>query len=389
MTEKNFYEFDTGDGVKHYFKKDLSDSDKYVVCTCAKNENDYIIEFIEHYINLGFDKIFICDNNDDESLLDIIQDYIDKNLVEVFDCRGFGSFQVQFYTMFCQEGNYKWCAYFDCDEFLELNVYNNIKDYLATKEDEICISFNWLMFGSNGKLHKTRDNIQERFPLPVSPVPLFTENVFIKSIVRGGDAFKNCSGFNGSHLPLIDGGYKRCIGGYNYETSDTHQFFPPRYKEAYLKHYYTKSFDEWLNKSRRGWPDGTPNLTVGNYFILGDWVDLDIKKMLLGLFSDETIETLNDADKTIYNTWDVIMFTNKSKWVYGYLLGVLRALYSTTNHTFLITGEHIDDTMYNFFLEMGFKTGNKVVWVNNYDEAWFSYLKYSKKEQGTYYIINL
>ena len=58
MTEKNFYEFDTGNGVKHYFKKDLNDSDKYVVCTCAKNENDYIIEFIEHYINLGFDKIF-------------------------------------------------------------------------------------------------------------------------------------------------------------------------------------------------------------------------------------------------------------------------------------------------------------------------------------------
>ena len=33
------------------------------------------------------------------------------------------------------------------------------------------------------------------------------------------------------------------------------------YKEGYIKHYYTKSFEEWTNKSKRGWPDGTEHNT--------------------------------------------------------------------------------------------------------------------------------
>ena len=34
-----------------------------VVC-CAKMEENYIIEFVEHYKNLGISHIFIADNND-------------------------------------------------------------------------------------------------------------------------------------------------------------------------------------------------------------------------------------------------------------------------------------------------------------------------------------
>ena len=57
-----------GEVIPTAFRKDPADGDKYVVCTCARGENDYIVEFVDHYLNLGFDKIFICDNNDDDSL---------------------------------------------------------------------------------------------------------------------------------------------------------------------------------------------------------------------------------------------------------------------------------------------------------------------------------
>ena len=122
-----FYYFNNGFGNERWFRKDINDRNKYLVVTCAKNENEYIREWIQHYLNLNFDKIIICDNNDDESLLGVISDYIEQGVVEVFDCRGLGSFQVQFYSMFCAEGNYEWCGYFDCDEFLELNAYSDIK----------------------------------------------------------------------------------------------------------------------------------------------------------------------------------------------------------------------------------------------------------------------
>ena len=39
---------------------------KIRVCLCAiiKDENKYIIHFIEHYKNLGYDHMYIYDNND-------------------------------------------------------------------------------------------------------------------------------------------------------------------------------------------------------------------------------------------------------------------------------------------------------------------------------------
>ena len=188
---ENIYVLELEEGVTITFPKHEEDKDKYMVIACAKNENDYIREWIEHYKKLDFDKIIICDNNDDESLIDVIDDYVNSGLVEIFNCRGLGSFQVQLYSMFCREGNYKWCGYFDCDEFLELNIYNSIKEYLNTKPNDICVSFNWLMFGSNEKLFKEDGLVQDRFKYPVSPISLYTENCFIKSLVRGGDFFKN------------------------------------------------------------------------------------------------------------------------------------------------------------------------------------------------------
>ena len=37
------------------FRKDPSDKDKYIVIACAKNAEEYIVEWVEHYLGLGFD----------------------------------------------------------------------------------------------------------------------------------------------------------------------------------------------------------------------------------------------------------------------------------------------------------------------------------------------
>ena len=55
---------------------DETDKEKYLVFTCAKNEDKYLIEFVEHYLNLGFDKIIIADNNDEPTILELLDDYI-------------------------------------------------------------------------------------------------------------------------------------------------------------------------------------------------------------------------------------------------------------------------------------------------------------------------
>ena len=380
-----WYKLWLNDNDIKYFPKHYEDKDKYLVFTCAKNENEYIREWIQHYLDLNFDKIIICDNNDDESLVNVISDYIENGVVEIFDCRGLDSFQVQIYSMFCSEGNYRWCAFFDCDEFLELNLYNDIKEYLNTKEDEVCISFNWMIYGSNGMLHKENGLVQERFALPVSPISLFIENCYIKSIVKGGvNTFSDCW-FNGSHMPLTKPMYKHCIGGYFWKDNDSHQILPPRYKEGYIKHYYTKSFEEWTHKAQRGWPDGTPNLNMYKFFVCDDWGELPINNMTNSLFVDKL--TTNYSE--LLNRYDVFLLLNEGCYIGGFLVQAFHIMKQTTQHTFVFGGDHIDDTTFNIIFEYALKTGNRAVWANSYDDVWMAYLKYNKGKNDTYYILHL
>ena len=142
------------------------DKDKYIVVCVAKGENEYIREWIDHYLNLGFDKIMIGDNNDDFSLGEVLSDYVNDGYVEIFNCHGFQEFQIEFYTMFSSAANYKWAAYFDCDEFLELPGYDSVKEYLERQECA-CVCFNWLTYSNSGKLVKEKGPVQLRFPEPL------------------------------------------------------------------------------------------------------------------------------------------------------------------------------------------------------------------------------
>ena len=106
-------------GCTYLFDKDESDKDKYIVFACAKSEDDYIVEWVEHNLSIGFDKVIIADNNDDSSILSsILSKYIENGTVQLFNCSGIKGFQLYIYNMFLNESNYKWCAYFDCDELI-------------------------------------------------------------------------------------------------------------------------------------------------------------------------------------------------------------------------------------------------------------------------------
>jgi uncharacterized protein (DUF608 family) len=58
---------------------------KTLLCTIAKNENKYIIEFIQHYKKLKFDKIIIYDNNEikGENFSIILKNDIKNNFVKI------------------------------------------------------------------------------------------------------------------------------------------------------------------------------------------------------------------------------------------------------------------------------------------------------------------
>ncbi len=373
------------------FPKYEEDKDKYVVFACAKNEGEYIREWVEYYLGIGFDKVFIADNNDigDNSIYEVLSDYISLGQVQVFDCRGKDSIQVLMYSKFCEIGNYRWCAYFDCDEFFEMSVYKNIKDFLAPMEEYDCVFFNWLLFGPNGNMYKQPGGVRERFPVPLSPVLYVKENVFMKSIVKGGEGrFPGCW-FNGSHIPTTSErtDIKYSVGGYNEsdEQNTIHAHYPPSYKFGYIRHYYTKSFEEWKQKAGRGWPDTTKSLDVARYSLFNESYAVPTDNFLTGLFADTHGTGREWAN--ILDAYSVVKLTNNGNFVYPFFMSTISLMSYTKDHTFVMTDKHVDDSMYAIFLEYALRTGNRLCFARNDDEVWYTFLNFRNKGEETYYII--
>ena len=247
---------------------------KVCLCTIGKKENLYASEFVEHYKKIGYDKIFIYDNNNigDEKFEDVLTNQISNKFVEIINYRGYrGKRQSPQSDAFidCYEknkNNYDWLSFFDFDEFLELNKSRNIKEYLSNKQFKKCanIKINWLMFSDNNLLYYENISLQERF---TTPLYHDNANIIIKSTVRGNLKFNYWRSMNNPHS---SSNYLRaCNSMGNITDSTTFYSSPTNHEYSYLKHYPTKTIEEYCNKIKRGRADlliKLDNKTLENYF---------------------------------------------------------------------------------------------------------------------------
>ena len=231
---------------------------KAAICAVAKNENDYIKEWVEYHLRLGFSKIFIHDNNNpgDNSLSEVLSEEIEKQTVEIIDYRGRKSFQMEAYnTCYGIYGmNYDWMAFIDIDEFItiaENSGYENIAEFLSDAGDDAdAILINWMFYGDNGKVHYEKGNVVDRFPRPVMPLDNY-QNRHVKSIARTGRNIKfetNVHCVEGENLVLEDDCFKKVPGVSPLKS--------PSFQNLYIRHYGTKTVEEFIRcKIGRGAAD--------------------------------------------------------------------------------------------------------------------------------------
>ena len=145
-------------------------------------------------------------------------------------------------------------SFYDFDEFLELNPKDiTIQEFLNNDRYKECqnIKINWLIYYSkNETLYYDNKPLQKRFDKAFYNSLL---NIHIKSTVRGGMAKNYWSKWTNPHSSLIK--FKSCSSSGKFVNSKTPFIEPPDYKYAFIKHYYTKSFEEYCIKIKRGWPD--------------------------------------------------------------------------------------------------------------------------------------
>lgn len=238
---------------------------KVGLCCIAKMENEYIIDFVNYYRQIGVDKIYIYDNNDTdyEPLYNRIKDFVDDNFVEIIDVRNGKNLQLPAYVH-CwhnHRNEFDWMMFVDCDEYLFLKQDKNIKDYLSRDifHDYDMIHINWVMMDDGGLIKSNGRPLMERC-YPSSKAKLFDERKFsvnyhIKSIIKCHNEKVGDLCFWNPHSPTNDG--IRCCDDSGKEVDSKMPFVYKITNEfAYFKHFHTKTIDEWIhNKIPKGYAD--------------------------------------------------------------------------------------------------------------------------------------
>jgi len=232
-----------------------------LLCCIGRQENQYIREYVEYYKKLGITNICLYDNNYDgeEHFEDVIGDYIDSGFVILKDYRNRKVCQLQAYEECYKEygRKYNWICFFDCDEFLTFRDDIDIEGYLSKEvfKKYNAIKINWKIYGDGNMVRNDGRPLLERITEPVMPLDKkiaygFPENNHIKTIIRGG--LVSPKFMNQPHSTNVA---KQCTASGKQADKSTSPFNKMDYEQAWLRHYSTKTAEEYAHKMLRGFPD--------------------------------------------------------------------------------------------------------------------------------------
>ena len=229
---------------------------KVAICGIGKFEEDYLLEWVEHYKNIGVDNIIFFDNSNegDYRQYSVLKKYIDNGFViykDDFLGEKGGKIQINAYEKCLIEYSsfYNWIGFFDVDEFIELDTYKNIKDFLFCKKflNHSAIAIKWKIYDDNGIVYKDDNRCcEERFILPKINRKYMKFKTFVNT-----DKIKKKKVVSVHHI--IKG--KKCdFNGIDiiYHPTNNNLALCEKEEKIFIKHYKWKSIEEFIRKIERG-----------------------------------------------------------------------------------------------------------------------------------------
>lgn len=229
-------------------KDNLSNHKYEIAIQCiARQEEKYFKEWIEHHLRLGIEHIFIYDNNDEDGLEKFLKGILsdeDFNKIEVIPWRNPMALQQLAALQDCvnkHKYDVKWILSIDLDELFILE--KPIKEFLNEFSYASQVYFSWESISADGQLYYEDRPLTERFK----------KRFDCKDKGQGKVMFRpERLKYWGIHSAELTKG--KTVNVLHEEISPPDSF-NRIFKTAWIKHYFTKSLEEWVEKIERGCAD--------------------------------------------------------------------------------------------------------------------------------------
>lgn len=233
--------------------KTRSKQNQLVVVAIAKNESEYIREWVAYHKTVGIDRIYLFDNDSTDGMKKYIQDFIDTGFViykEIHgQCRQMDAYNdaLQRYGSKC-----RYMAFIDCDEFLapvnsNENMVEILDSYFACHKKAAALAVNWCMFGSSHFEDKPDGLLIENF---VWRAKIGREGTnVIKSIICPSRTLF----FDNPHYAVCRFGY--AVYDINGKFVENWANTIEEYNGIKVNHYFTKSKEQWIKRRAIGKAD--------------------------------------------------------------------------------------------------------------------------------------
>jgi hypothetical protein len=235
---------------------------KVGICAIIKDcYTPYLFEWLKYHRSIGVDYFFIYDNESEVPIAEIVKDlpFVKDIHVEIIT----GQIkQIPAYHKCLADiksGVLPACdrvAFIDDDEFIVCEN-GDIKATLEEFKEFSGLGISWRVFGSSGLKDKTPDGQLTKFTQHTTPD--FPPNRHIKSIVN---PFLAEGTAGNPHSFVYSKG--NCVN-VNKEVVEN-AFTEPIYNKIWLNHYFTRSLEEWEEKTARGRSDLAATRSLSEFY---------------------------------------------------------------------------------------------------------------------------
>ncbi len=223
---------------------------KLAIVIIAKNESEYIAEWLAYHKVIGVEKVYLYDNDSDDNMKDILRLFIDDGFVKYHQIHGNKMQGVAYTDALHRYGKLcKYMAFIDGDELIAKvksgeNVIGILDNFFRKYPKAGGLAVNWAMFGSSHFDDKPDGLMIENFVWRATLGKPGTQ--MIKTILRPECVLM----YHHPHFPIYRLGYD----AYNYfgDVVPLNESNVKQYEGIQINHYFTKSKSQWIKRRKMG-----------------------------------------------------------------------------------------------------------------------------------------